>query len=54
MAKREKYRGYENPEAFRAHVQRSQSGAAGTHADKRAKRARTRKAAKRRAINDGE
>lgn len=54
MAKAKKYKGYENPEAFHAHVARSLSGAAGTHNDKRAKRARTRKAAKRRAINDGE
>ena len=54
MAKAEKYKGHENPEAFHAHVARSQSGAAGTHNDKRTKRVRTRDAAKRRAIKDGE
>lgn len=52
MAKQKKYKGYENPAAFQADVERKRSGAAGSHADKREKRARTRDAAKRRALGD--
>lgn len=49
MAK-DKYKGIENPEAHRADMERRQSNAAGTHADKREKRKRTRLDAKRAAI----
>jgi hypothetical protein len=40
------------PEALRATQERRRSGAAGTHANKGTKRARTRSAAKRRAIKE--
>lgn len=54
MAKAERYKGYENPEAHRANVERTRSNAATPHKDKRTKRARTRNAAERRAIKEGE
>lgn len=50
--KKQKHQGHENPALFRSIVERAQSGASGTHADKRTKRARTRDAAKRRALGD--
>lgn len=47
-----KYKGHENPELHRSIIGRALSSAAGVHNDKREKRARTRAAAKNRAIND--
>lgn len=50
--KKDKPKGHENPTLFRSIVERAQSGASGTHQDRREKRARTRGAAKRRALGD--
>lgn len=41
---------HENPDAFRAHVERARSGAAGAHADRRTRRNRSRAAQKATAI----
>lgn len=43
---------WSNPEASKAANERAFSGAWGTHADKREKRARTRSASKTRALHD--
>lgn len=48
------FRGIENKPMFEAHVARSQSGAAGSHLDRRDRRARTRQAAVQRAIKETE
>ena len=53
MAKKQKsYKGTENKPMFEAHVNRSFSGAAGTHQDKRLARVRTRQTATKNAINE--
>ena len=52
MARQQKYRGVANPAYALAMVELRRSGASGTHADKRTKRARTRNASKRRALED--
>lgn len=52
MAKQQKYRGTANPAYALAMVELRRSNASGTHADKRTKRARTRNASKRRALED--
>jgi hypothetical protein len=49
----DKHRGTENPQYARDMVELRRSNAAGTHADKRTRRARTRSDAKRAAIRDG-
>lgn len=51
MPKQDKYQGYENPEAFRADIERRRSSAGMPHADKRTKRARTRGASERREVD---
>lgn len=48
----ERYKATANPERNRAMIELRRSGAAGTHADKRARRIRTRQAAKTRAKED--
>ncbi len=50
--KDERYSPAANPEMHRAMVGKRTSNAAGTHGDKRTKRARTRGAAKRRAMRE--
>lgn len=45
-----KFRPTANPDYAKAMVELRRSGASGSHSDRRAKRARTRSAAKRRAI----
>lgn len=47
----EKYQGHQNPEAFRADIERRRSSAGSPHKDRRTKRARTRKDAIRRQID---
>lgn len=54
MAQDKKHRGIANPEYARAMAELRRSGAAGTHADKREKRAKTREARLRRALEDQE
>lgn len=49
-----KYKGNENKPYIEAMREIRRSNKAGTHADKRTKRARTRKASKDKAIRDGE
>lgn len=44
MPRKRKYTGHQNPDAHRANIERTRSGAAGKHQDKRDKRARTRAA----------
>jgi hypothetical protein len=52
MAKQEKHQGIANPAYALAMVELRRSGASGTHADKRTRRARTRSASLRRAIDE--
>jgi hypothetical protein len=47
-----KHKGIENPEYAKAMAELRRSGASGTHADKREKRARTRGAQLRRAVRE--
>ena len=51
-SKPEKYTAPANAERAQADAERARSGAWGTHQDKRRKRARTRAAAKRRAMRE--
>lgn len=54
MKKETKHKGIANPKYAREIVELRRSGAAGTHEDKRTKRARTRSAAERKAIRESE
>lgn len=54
MAKKSKYQHPANPERAAAEAERRRSNAAGTHADKRTARERSRAAKKRAAIQRGE
>lgn len=52
MDKKKPYKGIENPKYAREIAELRRSNAAGEHEDKRTKRARTRDAAERKAIED--
>jgi hypothetical protein len=52
MPRKRKYTGHQNPDAHRANIERTRSGAAGKHQDARYRRARTRAAARAQAKRD--